>query len=173
MIPPQIRLLDLVRSKDMKLDKVKCFVLDECDKMLEELDMRRDVQEVFRTTPHDKQVLMFSATLSEEIKPVVKKFMHNPLEVYVNQSSKLTLHGLQQYYVQLEEAQKNRKLVDLLDSHQPCGILSGASYRKTGPPSSIGRIEIEPSNVLQYMPHACQRQRSCQMSHIAYSIHRS
>lgn len=81
-----------------------------------ELDMRRDVQEVFRSTPHDKQVLMFSATLSEEIKPVIKKFMHNPLQVFVNQSSKLTLHGLQQYYVQLEESGKNRKLVDLLDS---------------------------------------------------------
>merc|ERR1711991_1001586 len=50
------------------------------------------------------------------IKPVIKKFMHNPLTVYVNQSSKLTLHGLQQYYAQLEESAKNRKLVDLLDS---------------------------------------------------------
>lgn len=110
------RLLALVKSGDMKLDHVKHFILDECDRMLEELDMRKDVQEVFRATPHDKQVLMFSATLSEEVKPVIKKFMHNPLQVYVNQSSKLTLHGLQQYYVQLEEAGKNRKLVDLLDS---------------------------------------------------------
>ena len=120
--PPHIvigtpgRILGLVNGGEMKLGKVKHFVLDECDTMLEALDMRRDVQEVFRHTPHDKQTLMFSATLSEEVKPVVKKFMHNPLEVYVNQSSKLTLHGLQQYYVQLEEAQKNRKLVDLLDS---------------------------------------------------------
>jgi len=110
------RLLALVKSGDMKLDHVKHFILDECDRMLEELDMRRDVQEVFRATPHDKQVLMFSATLSEDIKPVIKKFMHNPLQVLVNQSSKLTLHGLQQYYVQLDEAGKNRKLVDLLDS---------------------------------------------------------
>jgi ATP-dependent RNA helicase UAP56/SUB2 len=110
------RMLALIKSGDLKLDKVKHFIVDECDRMLEELDMRRDVQEVFRNTPHDKQVLMFSATLSEEIKPVIKKFMHNPLQVFVNQSSKLTLHGLQQYYVQLEEAGKNRKLVDLLDS---------------------------------------------------------
>lgn len=110
------RLLGLVKSGDMKLNHVKHFILDECDRMLEELDMRKDVQEVFRATPHDKQVLMFSATLSEEVKPVIKKFMHNPLQVYVNQSSKLTLHGLQQYYVQLEEAGKNRKFVDLLDS---------------------------------------------------------
>ena len=39
--------------------------------------MRRDVQEIFRNTPHEKQVLMFSATLSKEIRPVCKKFMQD------------------------------------------------------------------------------------------------
>jgi superfamily II DNA/RNA helicase len=33
------------------------------------------VQEIFKMTPHDKQVMMFSATLSKEIRPVCKKFM--------------------------------------------------------------------------------------------------
>ena len=41
------------------------------------LDMRRDVQEVFKNTPHEKQVMMFSATLPKEIRPVCKKFMNN------------------------------------------------------------------------------------------------
>ena len=40
-------------------------------------DMRRDVQAIFRKTPHNKQVMMFSATLSKEIRPVCKKFMQN------------------------------------------------------------------------------------------------
>ena len=39
--------------------------------------MRRDVQEIFRMTPHEKQVMMFSATLSKEIRPVCKKFMQD------------------------------------------------------------------------------------------------
>ena len=39
-----------------------------------------------------------------------------PLEIYVDDESKLTLHGLQQYYIRLPEAQKNRKLNDLLDA---------------------------------------------------------
>ncbi len=39
--------------------------------------MRRDIQKVFRMTPHDKQVMMFSATLSDTIRPICKKFMHN------------------------------------------------------------------------------------------------
>ena len=39
--------------------------------------MRRDVQEIFKMTPHEKQVMMFSATLSKEIRPVCKKFMQD------------------------------------------------------------------------------------------------
>ncbi|KAE9463400.1 hypothetical protein C3L33_04689, partial [Rhododendron williamsianum] len=79
-------------------------------------DMRKDVQEIFKMTPHDKQVMMFSATLSKEIRPVCKKFMQDPMEIYVDDEAKLTLHGLVQHYIKLSELEKNRKLNDLLDA---------------------------------------------------------
>lgn len=110
------RLNALVRDKHLRLGSIRQFILDECDKMLDQVDMRRDVQEIFRNTPTQKQVMMFSATLSEEIRPVCKKFMQNPLEIYVDDQTKLTLHGLQQYYIKLSEAEKNRKLNELLDT---------------------------------------------------------
>lgn len=81
------RILALSRDKDLSLKNVRHFILDECDKMLDSLDMRRDVQEIFKMTPHDKQVMMFSATLSKEIRPVCKRFMqdvmypHSPLAI--------------------------------------------------------------------------------------------
>jgi ATP-dependent RNA helicase UAP56/SUB2 len=37
------------------------------------------------------------------------------MEVYVDDEAKLTLHGLQQHYVKLKDAEKNRKLFELLD----------------------------------------------------------
>lgn len=81
--------------------------------------MRTDVQEVFRATPTQKQVMMFSATLSKEVIPICRKFMQGvPFEHLVDQDVKLTLHGLQQYYIQLEEKEKNRKLNELLDELQ-------------------------------------------------------
>merc|ERR1711970_1675800 len=110
------RILGLVRAKALDLKKVKHFVLDECDKMLDQLDMRRDVQDIFRATPHEKQVMMFSATLSKECRGVRKKFMQDPLEVFIDDEAKLTLHGLQQHYCKLTESEKNRKLFDLLDA---------------------------------------------------------
>ncbi|PQE05011.1 hypothetical protein CJF30_00004825 [Rutstroemia sp. NJR-2017a BBW] len=109
------RLNALVRDKYLRLNSVKVFVLDECDKMLDQIDMRRDVQEIFRATPPQKQVMMFSATLSQEVRPICKKFMQNPLEIYIDNETKLTLYGLQQYYIKLEEKEKNRRLNELLD----------------------------------------------------------
>merc|ERR1711871_682199 len=77
---------------------------------------RRDVQKIFIKTPHDKQTMMFSATLKPELRVVCKKFCQDPFEIYVDDEAKLTLHGLQQYYIKLEEREKNRKLNDLLDA---------------------------------------------------------
>merc|ERR1712100_163193 len=106
----------LIKDKDLKLDKVSQFVLDECDKCLEKLDMRKDIQQIFLETPKKKQVMMFSATMTPEVRTLCKKFMQDPHEISVDEESKLTLHGLLQYYVKLTEKEKNRKLNDLLDA---------------------------------------------------------
>jgi len=110
------RLLGLLKNKDLKLDKVSQFILDECDKCLEKLDMRKDVQQIFVETPKKKQVMMFSATMTTETRGICKKFMADPHEIRVDEESKLTLHGLLQYYAKLQEKEKNRKLNDLLDA---------------------------------------------------------
>jgi len=119
--PPQVliatpgRLKHLVTDGTLNLSTVKYFILDECDQMLQEMDMRSDIQKIFKATPHQKQVMMFSATLSDEVRAVCKRFMHSPREIYINDKAKLTLDGLQQFYVNLTEKEKNRKLVNLLD----------------------------------------------------------
>jgi len=110
------RVLGLTRDKDLKLDKLSQFVLDECDKCLDKLDMRKDIQQIFIETPKKKQVMMFSATMAAETRALCKKFMQDPHEIRVDEESKLTLHGLLQYFVKLTEKEKNRKLNDLLDA---------------------------------------------------------
>ncbi|KAB1261576.1 Spliceosome RNA helicase DDX39B [Camelus dromedarius] len=190
------RILALARNKSLNLKHIKHFILDECDKMLEQLDMRRDVQEIFRMTPHEKQVMMFSATLSKEIRPVCRKFMQDvntllpslpplparcllplralflqtplsfkrqeggtcpfgsdealkrhteaetPMEIFVDDETKLTLHGLQQYYVKLKDNEKNRKLFDLLDVlefNQRCIALAQLLVEQNFPAIAIHR----------------------------------
>lgn len=107
------RIADLINRDSLKCNKVKRFVLDECDSLLSTTSMRDQVQKIFRACPHEKQVMMFTATLDKEVKPVAQRFCVDPVEV-IPDESKLTLHGLQQYYVKITEGQKNRKLHDLL-----------------------------------------------------------
>jgi len=156
------RILALVRDKKLPLRHLKHFILDECDKMLEELDMRRDVQDIFRATPHEKQVMMFSATLSKDIRPVCKKFMQDPMEVYVDDEAKLTLHGLQQHYVKLKENEKNKKLFELLDvlefnqvvifvkSIQRCMALAQLLVEQNFPAIAIHRSMLQEERLSRY-----------------------
>ncbi|KAK6194702.1 spliceosome RNA helicase Ddx39b isoform X1 [Patella vulgata] len=156
------RLQALIRSKALSLKHVKHFILDECDKMLAELDMRRDVQEIFRMTPHEKQVMMFSATLSKDVRPICKRFMQDPMEVYVDDDSKLTLHGLQQHYVKLKDNEKNRKLFELLDvlefnqviifvkSVQRCMALAQLLQEQNFPAIAIHRAMTQEERLSRY-----------------------
>nr|WCZ58602.1 ATP-dependent RNA helicase [Andalucia godoyi] len=110
------RVMDLLSRKDgLKVDNVRFFVLDECDRLLDEVDMRNMVQQIYAKLPKTKQVMMLSATLSKETAETAKRFMHNPWTVLIDDQSNLTLHGLQQYYAKVEEAAKTQKLMDLLD----------------------------------------------------------
>jgi ATP-dependent RNA helicase UAP56/SUB2 len=71
------RLLDHLSSRALDLSHLKFFILDECDKMLGEEDMRSDVIRVFKQTPIQKQVMMYSATLPKDLRTLCKKFMRN------------------------------------------------------------------------------------------------
>jgi len=109
------RTLQLVKENCLKLSAVKYFVIDECDQVLEQLGMRSDVQRIFKSTPRAKQVMMFSATLSKELKGVCSKFMRSPLEIVVEDQKSLVVSTLNQYAVELKEEEKTRKLLELLD----------------------------------------------------------
>lgn len=108
------RLNALIRSKKIDLRFVKYFIVDECDNMLGREDSLEDMVYINRHLSRDKQVMMFSATLNEITRISAKKFMHNPLEVVIGDDSKLVLHGLQQFYLELQEKAKLRKLYELL-----------------------------------------------------------
>ncbi|XP_061164511.1 spliceosome RNA helicase DDX39B-like [Saccostrea echinata] len=109
------RLLALVQKQKLNLDSLRYFIVDECDQVLKENGMRKDVQAIFVKSPCDKQVMMFSATLNKDLRTVCRRFMNDPIEVTIDDESNLTLHGLQQYYLTMEEHEKTRKLCDLLD----------------------------------------------------------
>ena len=64
------------------------------------------IQNIFLEMAKKKQVMMFSSTMTPETRLVCKKFMQEPHEISVVEELKLTLHGLLQYYVKIQEKEK-------------------------------------------------------------------
>lgn len=124
------RLLDLAEPKQrnpnrgqvaLNLSEIKHFIVDECDEVLKSSarSMREKVQAIYMKTPKEKQVMMFSATLSEETSKTCEMYMQDPLLItLVGKEKELVLHGLTQYVATLSESEKNAKLVEILDDVQ-------------------------------------------------------
>ena len=90
--------------------KIICF--DEADEMLTSC-FKDQLYEIFRFIPKSTQVCIFSATITEETLDITTKFMNNPLRILVK-NEELTLEGIVQYYVNVEEEQfKFEVLADL------------------------------------------------------------
>jgi ATP-dependent RNA helicase UAP56/SUB2 len=149
------RILDLAKRGALKLDKIKHFVIDECDSVLGNLSMRQDSQQIFQLTPHGKQVMLFSATLPPDVRPVCKLFTKDPLEIFVDDEQKLRLDGLTQYVITLKEAEKNRKLCSLLDALSFNQVIIFVSKHERA--SELCRLLVE-SNFPSLFMHARMKQ---------------
>jgi ATP-dependent RNA helicase UAP56/SUB2 len=62
--------------------------------------------------------MMFSATMNKEVRNTARKFVRNQVEIFIDDEAKLTLHGLLQYYDRVDEAQKTKRLIELMDALQ-------------------------------------------------------
>jgi ATP-dependent RNA helicase RhlE len=76
------RLLDLIRQRVLRLDKVTHLVLDEADRMLD-MGFVRDVRAICAVIPSKRETLLFSATMPPEVAGLAKALLINPAEVHV------------------------------------------------------------------------------------------
>lgn len=76
------RAKDLINRRKLILNQVERVVLDEADEMLT-MGFKEDLDSILSQTPDSKQTLLFSATMSNEMARITKKYMHNPIELKV------------------------------------------------------------------------------------------
>jgi ATP-dependent RNA helicase RhlE len=76
------RLLDLLEQGLARLDQVEIFVLDEADRMLD-MGFIHDVRRVIAKLPKDRQTLLFSATMPDEIRALAQNILRDPVRVEV------------------------------------------------------------------------------------------
>ena len=84
------RLLDLISSNAIKLDRVNTLVLDEADRMLS-LGFAEELTALLALTPTKKQILLFSATFPEQVKSLTQELLNNPIEIQLQSADASTL----------------------------------------------------------------------------------
>jgi translation initiation factor 4A len=95
------RVFDMMRRGSISGNKIKIVVLDEADEMLSQ-GFKEQVYDIFQHFSSDIQVGLFSATLSEQIQPIIKKMMRNPVKITMK-AEMLTLEGISQFFVAVED----------------------------------------------------------------------
>jgi ATP-dependent RNA helicase RhlE len=78
------RLLDHVGQGNLDLSGIEVLVLDEADRMFD-MGFLPDVRRIVRATPAQRQTLLFSATMPEDIKKLASEVLKNPLTVQIGQ----------------------------------------------------------------------------------------
>ena len=98
------RLLELCENKSIDLKSVNTVVLDEADTMLE-MGFLQDIEKIFPQISPKRQIMMFSATLSQNIKKLAKEFLNEPVVIEVS-SQRSSVDIIEQQIIKVDEDKK-------------------------------------------------------------------
>ena len=102
------RLLDHIRQGNIDLSAVEFFILDEGDRMLD-MGFIRDIRQIIKVLPTQRQNLLFSATFSKEIRELANKLLNNPDEIQVAQRNS-TVERVKQVVYPVDKDRKRELL---------------------------------------------------------------
>jgi ATP-dependent RNA helicase RhlE len=108
------RLLDLAEQRAVDLRGVQYFVLDEADRMLD-MGFIHAIRRVLKLLPAQRQNLMFSATYSEDIRELARRFLRDPATVEVA-ARNATAERVEQTVYRVSKEHKRHLLAHLIDS---------------------------------------------------------
>ena len=107
------RLMDHMKRRTVRLDKVETVVLDEADRMLD-MGFVRDVTHILDTMPKRRNLGMFSATISREVLDISWVYQRDPVEITV-QADEENRPDIAQYRLDVERNEKADTMVRLLE----------------------------------------------------------
>ncbi|MDE2857403.1 MAG: DEAD/DEAH box helicase [Chloroflexota bacterium] len=106
------RLLDLMNQKFIDLSRIEVFVLDEADRMLD-MGFINDVKRIIRPLPQERQTLLFSATMPQEIQDLSRTILSKPVKVEVDPQA-TTVDKIAQSIFFVEGSEKRKLLKHIL-----------------------------------------------------------
>ena len=115
------RIIDHLRQRSLDLRSVKILILDEADRMLD-MGFAPQVNQILGAVPKDRQTMLFSATMPENIVRIATRHMKLPVRVEVAQSG-TAASGVEHELFVVKKDQKSRLLDKVLSEHKGSVLL--------------------------------------------------
>jgi superfamily II DNA/RNA helicase len=107
------RLLDMAHQRALHFDELEMLVLDEADRMLD-MGFIDDINKIIERLPEQRQNLLFSATISDDVRALAKRTIHNPVEISLAQN-KSSKPKIEQWLVTTDKGNKSALLSHLIN----------------------------------------------------------
>lgn len=158
------RINDLgLKENVLNLYKTKIFVIDEADMSLE-IGFLEDIDKMAATMNDDLQMLVFSATIPEKIRPFLRKYMNNPIEVFIK-PKELSSLNIEHVFLPIKSQSREKVLLDLVKVLNPYIALIFCNRKETV--EEIGSLlHTNGYNVTKLHGDICPRQRKQVMDRI-------
>jgi superfamily II DNA/RNA helicase len=106
------RLLDMAHQRVLHFDELEVLVLDEADRMLD-MGFIDDINKIIERLPKERQNLLFSATISDDVRSLAKRTIHNPVEISIAQNN-TSKPKIDQWLVTTDKGNKSALLSHLI-----------------------------------------------------------
>lgn len=123
------RVLDLIGRGIIDLSSIKFLVLDEADEMLN-MGFIDDIEEIINNCNSDRQTLLFSATMPEEIKKLAKRYMKPDTKHISIVKNSITVSTVKQYYYEVKQQDRFESLCRILDVDEPSSAIIFCKTKK-------------------------------------------
>jgi superfamily II DNA/RNA helicase len=106
------RLLDMVHQRAVYFDELEVLVIDEADRMLD-MGFIEDINDIIARLPYDRQNLLFSATLSKQVRILAKTAIDHPVEITIKADESQT-PKIEQWLTTVDKDKKSALLSHLI-----------------------------------------------------------
>ena len=122
------RIMDHIRRRTLKLQNIRCVILDEADEMLN-MGFREDIESILSDIPEERQTVLFSATMPPAILAITEKFQNDPIHIQIKSAQK-TVSLVEQFYFSVAMGRKTDALKLLLSAYSPSSAMVFCNTRK-------------------------------------------
>ena len=124
------RLLDLISRGMVNFRRTQFLILDEADKMLE-MGFREDIEEIIRSIPRERQTMLFSATMPEEILDMTDHYMKKDKIFFDLSEDDSPVKSVEQFYLMVDPKQKISALQEIINKDRNAKTLVFCKTKRT------------------------------------------